>query len=199
MSFHRAKSIYLWLVLLGALSFLAVYAYMNIHPPEVKEPAPAIEVSAPAAIRPEFRVAVEEKYALCRKYSLQCSYVTILTGKAREELNDLTPADMQEKFPQSAGWNVRWETNRVILEQSLPGLCPEHKKRWHLACDEKTETVKVYLGPAAVGTDSELVKTTEIRPDSLPVNIREQIMRGSLEFFDWEELVATLDSLAEYE
>lgn len=199
MSFSRTRSIYLWLVVLGLLSFLAVYAYMSIPPAGPEKSAQKVEASAVAVVRPEFRVMVEEKYLLCQKYALQCSYANVLTGAARDELNNLTPTELQEKFPETAGWSVRWENNRIVLEQSRPGLCPGHKKRWHLAADEKTETIQVYLGPAVTGTDSEMVKATEIKLNSLPPDIQNKIRSSSLEFLDWEDLVAALDSLAEFE
>lgn len=194
----KYKHIGLWLLFAAFLGCLSGYHYMTLLPQEGKKPESVIVLpSGQKIVRPEMRVYLREQYSICQKHSLPCSIEYLMEAAAREELNNITESELQVKYPAAAGWNIIWQEKSIILEQVHPGLCPEHKKRWHLGLDETGEKVAVYLGPSQIGQEGGMVKATDIEVKRLPADLQRQIKEGSMEFLDWDDLIGTLDSLDE--
>jgi len=195
----RYRHIFIWLGLVAFISFLAVYIYMIRLPVDAKnaENVFVTQKDMRKAVVPEDEIVLREWYAICQKYQFSCSSEKRLEGVAREELNNLTQAELQSKFPEAANWKIIWKENRIVLEHTEPGLCPQHQKRWHLLADETGQKVAVFLGPSAIGKEGGLVNLTDININGLPPKLQEKIRNGSMEFLDWDNLIATLDSLAE--
>ena len=194
----RYRHIFTWLVIAALISFLAVYIYMLRLPEGMKKAENVFDSQViNKIVGQETEVVLREWYAICQKYQLSCSNEKRLEGAEREELNNLTEAELQVKFPEAAGWKIIWEEKRITLEHAEAGLCPEHQKRWHLLADETGQKVAIFLGPQEIGKDGGLVNITDIDINGLPFNLQEKIKKGSMEFLDWDDLIATLDSLAE--
>jgi len=195
---QRYRHIFIWMLLVAFISFVAVYIYMIRLPGDLKN-AENVFVTPVMnkVIGPEVKITMREWYAICQKYRFSCGEEKTLEGTARAELNNLTEAELQTRFPESAGWKIIWEEKRLIIEHTEAGLCPEHQKRWHLLADETGQKVAIFLGPGEIGKEGGLVRVTDIKINGLPANLQEKIKNGSLEFLDWDDLIATLDSLAE--
>lgn len=199
MRYSKYKHIYLLLSLVALLSFILVYKYMTVYPQGMKKPEETVGIPpAVKTVQPHMQVYLREIYTLCQKYQLSCNQETIIQGRAREELNNMGERDLRDKFPVEAGWRVDWQGQRIYLERINPGLCPEHKERWHLGLDEREERVAIYLGPSVIGEDGGLVQLTDLKVANFSPELKEKIKAGTMEFYDWEELIATLDSLDEY-
>jgi len=179
------------------LAFLGVYVYMTPNESE-KTPQTTIVTPPKKIVESAAEVYLVEDYALCMKIGLACRTETLLSGNAREELANNTEQEIIAKYPAEAGWTVTWQGTRLYLAKTKPGMCPEHKERWHLGVNQGGDKVAVYLGPAAVGTEGGLIRETELRLALLPADIQQRIINRAIEFLDWEELIATLDSLEEY-
>lgn len=198
MSWKKYKHICLWLFVAAALSFIIFYYYMTLLPGEDnKTPSALVLPAVERVIKPETKVYIGEQYAVCQKHQLSCGQVSLLEGNAREALAGDSEEDLKEKYPAQGGWSIVWEGEDVLLQQVWPGLCPEHKKRWHLAPDETGQRIAVYLGPAQVGKEGGVYRETEIELERLSPDLQERIKNGSMEYLTWEEVVATLDSLDE--
>ncbi len=195
--FTKYKHTTVLLILFGFLSFIIFYRYMTLLPKDMDVPEEALVIPVQQIILPDYRVDVLEKYSQCEKYQLNCRYETTLEGAARTELNNQNAADLSEKYPASAGWQIDWQNKRVVLEHLQPGLCPVHKKTWHLGEDDKGERVAIYLGPAVASQDAMMIKETDLELKALPIAVREKITQRAIEFNDWDDLIATLDSFAE--
>lgn len=200
MKLVKNKNIWFWLVMVALLSFFSVYHYMTLFPQEVKKPEEvAVFPQVQQVIKPSTNVYLHEQYDLCQKYNLACINKTKLTGLTRLDLNGFSLKELEEIYPKTAGWDIQWQDkNMVILRHLKPGLCPEHRKRWHLYPDESGERIAVYLGPSAVEIEGGLIQRTYIKIDNLPLKLQEKIINGSMEFIKWEDLIATLDSLDEF-
>ncbi|MCR4442071.1 MAG: hypothetical protein QHH10_07340 [Peptococcaceae bacterium] len=198
MSWKQYKHLYFWLFLAAGLSFFAFYRYMTALPQEDKGRGQVAALPVRSnVIGPGTAVYIKDEYSLCRKFELSCGDESLLEGAARAELNNLSEDELKIKYPQEAGWEVSWQGSKVVLRQIKPGLCPLHRKRWHLAPDGTGEKIAVYLGPSRVGTEGGIVQETGIRIVDLPAELQEKIKNSAFEFIDWDELVATLDSLDE--
>lgn len=197
MSILRYKHLIKLILLASFVTFLAVYFYM-IPPESEKTPQTTIVTPPKKIIEVGTNVYISESYTLCKKIGLSCQTETLLTGDARQELANKTESELVTIYPTSAGWNLTWQGSHLYLEQTIPGLCPDHQKRWHLGLSSGGDKVTVYLGPAAVGIEGGIVKETDLQLATLPADIQERIVNRAIEFLDWEELIATLDSLEEY-
>ncbi len=196
---NKYKHIYITLALVAFVSFGFVYYYMTLlNPGPEGHKKTAVIPPAQQTVTNNTKVYLLEQHEICKKYNLQCGTEVLLTGTARVDLNNLTKQELLAKYPQDAGWEISWMQEKIIIQHSLPGLCKEHSKRWHLRSDEKGEMVAVYLGPAQIKRAGGIVQKTNIRIKDLPTKLREKIETGKLEFLSWEELIGTLDSLDEY-
>lgn len=195
----KYKHIFLWMILASFVSFLSVYHYMSVltedsNPQEKTVIVPPVQ----QRIEANTKVYLRERYELCRQFKLDCGNESLLKGTARADLNNLTKKELDNKYPPEAGWQVIWQGHKVVFEKTEEGLCPEHKNRWHLALDETGEWIAIYYGPSEIGIAGGLIKRTEIRAEDLPGEIQDRIINGNMEFLNWEDLIATLDSLEEY-
>lgn len=196
---NKYKHIFIALAFIALLSFGAVYYYMtplNSEPERHKKAA--VIPPAQQTVTQKTEVYLLEQNEICKKFNLQCGTEVLLTGTARADLNNLTKQELLAKYPQDAGWKINWMQDKIIIEHSFPGLCKEHRNRWHLRPDEEGEMVAVYLGPSQIKRAGGLVQKTKVRIKDLPTTLREKIEAGNFEFLSWEELIGTLDSLDEY-
>ncbi len=200
MRISKYKYLYLFFLLLSFVSAFGAYCYTSLLTDSGEKPEEALVIPPikEQVIQPGTAVYFREQYSLCAKYDLGCHSEKLVDVTLRNEFNNLTYTELETKYPEAAGWKIKWEQNKVIIERTQPGLCPEHKERWHLEPDETGEKVAVYVGPIEVGKEGGLVHKTDIMLSSLPLEIQDKIRSGKLEFVDWEELIATLDSLDEY-
>jgi len=197
MSIFRYKNILNLILLVSFTAFLGVYLYMT--PPEPEKPPQTTIVQPPRKmVDTQTNVYLVENYNLCSKLGLACRNETLLAGNARQDLTNKLESELAAIYPTQAGWTITWQGTSLYLEQSLPGLCPEHKKRWHLGLSPGGDKVAVYLGPAAVGIEGGLVKETDLKVGMLPADTQQRVVDRAFEFLDWEDLIATLDSLEEY-
>ncbi|MGI6533526.1 MAG: hypothetical protein ACOX23_02735 [Peptococcia bacterium] len=163
-----------------------------------KERSALTESGAEQVITPETKLLLRENYALCLAHNLACGRERVPTGMVRDGFNQLTIRQLRKKYKAEAGWKVYWQKDKVVLELCREGLCPEHRKYWHLQSDDSGKWVAVYPGPAKVGRSGGAVKVTEIHLHQLPPDLQQEIVNGAWEFLSWEEVIATLDSLGEY-
>lgn len=199
MYLSKYKHLFITLFLIAVGSALATYQYIiYLSEEETKEQEPTALSLSSMVITPKTEIIIKEKHALCQKYGLVCGAEQKIEGTVRAKYNNLTQDALKKKHPEVAGWHVYWQKNQVVLEQILEGICPEHSNCWHLSDDNIGEKLAVYLGPSAVGREGEIIMVTDIYLDNLPADLQKKIREGVIEFFDWEELIAMLDSLAEY-
>lgn len=200
MRISKYRYLYLSLFLVSLVSALVAYYYTTLLPGSGEKPEEAVVIPPikQQVIHAGTSVYLREQYALCSKYNLGCDTEKLIDGAARNEFNNMTYTELEAKYPESANWKIKWELNKIVIEKIQPGLCPEHKERWHLEPDETGEKVAAYVGPVEVGKEGGLVHKTDIMLSSLPLEIQDKIRAGKLEFINWEELIATLDSLDEY-
>lgn len=200
MNWKKYKHLYFWLFCTALISFLTFYQYMTLLPKEENYQQSQQSIALPLennAINTDTKVYLREEYAICAKYNLACSYDKPLEGSARAELNNISRDELLEKYPKTAGWDISWLENKVVLREIRAGLCPLHQQRWHLAPDETGELVAVYLGPPQVGDEAGVIKITNIRLAELPLVQQDKIRNRKLEFIKWDDLIGALDSLAE--
>lgn len=197
MSIFRYKHLISLMLLVFFATLLGVYWYMT--PPEAEKEPQTTVVSPPKKIvESSTQVYLAEYYALCKKQGFACRTEILLSGEPREALTNKTQAEIEERYPAEAGWTVDWTGSRLVLEQVKPGLCPEHQKRWHLGVSPGGDMVAVYLGPAAVGSEGGLVRETHLKLEMLPQDVQQRVRNGTFEFLNWDDVIATLDSLVEY-
>lgn len=110
-------------------------------------------------------------------------------------LNELDKMELHTRYPAEAGWDINYKGNTVKLVQRVEGFCPIDKEIRHLGVKEGFLTI--FIGPAYL--DGPIKKITNIRIDSLPVELQQKIYNRSLEFSSEAELLEALDSLDEYQ
>lgn len=199
MSWKKYKYIYFGLFLVLLVSSGLSYYWMANSQPQNKPKISVIQESVEEVfkISEEIKVILNEKYSVCVKYDLKCPVEELeLTGSERDELNGLTLKEL-EKYYSSNNKTVGKSKDGVIITTWKEGLCPEHKNIWHLGDNDTGEFVAVYYGPRIVKNEGEIFKLTEIPVTHLPIEYQEKIRTHAMEFYDEEELIATLDSLSE--
>lgn len=196
----RYKHLLLTFLLVMLLSFIIFYLYMTALPQENNRPKAnqtIVQASGSKTIRTETKVYLQQRYEICEAYDLNCEDEVIFTGPARAILDNITAEELEQKYPREAGWNIIWQNNKVVLQQSRQGLCPLHQKRWHLGLDGMSGKVVVYQGPSKIGDTGGIAKETDIVFENLPPDLQQKIQQQMMEFIDWDELIGTLDSLDE--
>lgn len=200
MIFKKYKHLLLCCLFIAAVSFGVFYRYMVYEPAEEagnSPPQAAVVAPVERIISADTIVYLKERYALCEEYELACKNEALITGVARAGMDNLSEEDLLQKYPAEAGWEVIWQNNKVVLQQSYGGLCPLHQQRWHLGPDLTGRKVVIYLGPSAVGDAAGIVQETGIHIADLPQDLQKRIQERSLEFIDWDDLIGTLDGLDE--
>lgn len=200
MKLLKYKHILLSFLFIMLISFITFYRYMTSLPQEnnaIKPKQTIVLTNGNQIVQPETKVYIRERYEICEEYALNCDNESIFSGPARANLDNITLEELKQKYPEDAGWEVIWQDNKVVLQQSHQGLCPLHQKRWHLGLDETGKKVVVYMGPSKIGDVGGIVKETNIIFDELPLGLQEKIRENSMEFVEWDELIGTLDSLDE--
>lgn len=200
MKLLKYKHILLSFLFIMLISFITFYRYMTSLPQEnnaIKPKQTIVLTNENQIVQPETKVYIRERYTICEEHGLNCENESILSGPARANLDNITLEELKQKYPEDAGWEVIWQNNKVVLQQSHQGLCPLHQKRWHLGLDETRKKVVVYMGPSKIGNAGGIVKETNIIFAELPLGLQEKIQENSMEFIEWDELIGTLDSLDE--
>ncbi|MDD2401864.1 MAG: hypothetical protein PHI90_00020 [Clostridia bacterium] len=202
MVFNKYKHIFILLTLIAFGSAVLTYEYMYYISSKGENSDGATIGSFNKAekkiITDKTNVFIRDSYILCKKYELGCCKKYKIEDTTRTKLINFTEKELINKYPEIAGWKVDWQENNIILERTLEGLCQEHNNCWHLSIDKTGKKVVVYQGPSAVGWEGGIKLLTEIGINKLPETISQKIIEGSLEYYNWNELVATLDSLDEY-
>lgn len=196
MGFSRPKNLFSLIMLISLAVCIAVFLWTNFsgdRPPQTTINSPPQKI-----VEEKTKVYIRENYSLCSQIGYSCKLDTQLTGNERKQLDNLAESEILKKYPPEAGWTVSWQGSSLYLAKDKPGLCPEHQKRWHLGLDSTEKKIAVYLGPAAVGNEGGLVRETDLLVDLLPADLQQRVRERTIEFLSWEELIATLDSLAEY-
>ena len=114
----------------------------------------------------------------------------------RAGFNQLTEAQLREKYAEEDGWRIIWEKKRVVLELQQEGLCPEHSKQWHFFSDERAK-MWLYPGPAEVGRRRGTGQGDRDIAGEFAGRFAAKIQSGTWEFFLGRSN-RYLDSLDEY-
>ncbi|MFZ5943309.1 MAG: hypothetical protein ACOYVD_04320 [Bacillota bacterium] len=199
MSWKRFKYIYACFFFVFILSTAASFYWMVASQPQNK-PNPVVQEPKDKVftISSDTKILVKEQYEICAKYNLNdTNSSTELTGDKKKQLEGLNIDQLKEKYEQD---NIVIEHSKetVTITKTLEGLCPSHRKLWHLGASTNGEYITVYYGPGQVKNEGGIYKITEIPISNLPEDYKEKIRNYKLEFYNEDELIATLDSLSEH-
>ncbi|MDK2823836.1 MAG: hypothetical protein PWQ67_2355 [Clostridia bacterium] len=200
MVWKNFKYIYFGLFLVFILSSGISFYWMINSEPQNKPRLPVVQQPKEKIFKvtTETKVVLKEEYKVCQKYNLPCTgEEKLLTGSAREQLNGLTIEEISKKYAQE-NKIVRRENDIVNIITLFEGLCSQHKKIWHLGLNNSGDYIAVYYGPGDVQNEGGIYKVTEIPINNLPLDYQEKIKTYKLEFYQEEELIATLDSISEF-
>ncbi|KJS85716.1 MAG: hypothetical protein JM58_07925 [Peptococcaceae bacterium BICA1-8] len=199
MAWKKYKYIYLGLLFIFVLSSgLSFYWVANLQPqnkPKIsvlQEPREEI-----FKVSEETKVILLGKNIVCQKYLLKCVVKeTEMTAEERSGLNGLSLEELQKKY---AIEDKTVEKNKEIINiiSWEEGLCSEHKKILHLGDNNNGDYVAIYHGPSEVKNEGGIYKVTEIPIAKLPLQYQEKVRLHAMEFYQEEELIATLDSFSE--
>jgi len=201
MSWNKFKYIYLLLFFIFISSGAISFYWMISSEPQQKPQIPTVQQPEEKIFRinNDTEVIFQEKYKICQKYGLDCAAVIKkVSVSERTKLNGLTIEELKQLYAYENYCIEKTEENKVIITQLADGLCPNHKKIWHLGPNNSGDYVAVYYGPSEVKNEGGIFKVTEIPINQLPLEYQEKIKNYKLEFYQEEELIATLDSFSEF-
>lgn len=201
MLWNKYKYIYLGLFLVflvsGALSFYMAY---NPNPQE----KPEIQITKPMEslgfkITEETQIEYGQEYQVCRKYNLNCGvYPLAVDDGERDQIINLTVEEIREIYPEEDWLIKEKDKDNLLITKKNQGLCPDHKKVWHLGENNSQDYLAVYYGPKIVGVDGGIARVTEIPLKNLSPEYQNRVRNHTIEFYNEDEMIATLDSLSEY-
>lgn len=203
MPWNKFKYIYIALFLVFIFSGTLSYLWMANPKPQNKLQLPTAQEpqkETSLTITNETKVIFQEKYKVCQKYNLGCEPSTKeLSLVERKQLNGLTIKELEQLF-NKPNWQVisNLAAKKVTVIQILEGLCPEHKKIWHLGLNNSGDYIAVFYGPSEVKNEGGIYKVTEIPISHLSPVDQEKIRNYEFEFYQEDELVAILDSFSEF-
>lgn len=143
------------------------------------------EVLARRAIPPGEKV-------FCRTVYMLCGHEKGTTIDLQRK-GKLTLGELRKLYPLKDGWHIEWMGNKVEISRTEEALCPSCQKKSHLG--RKGDFVAVIRGP--VGVDGGIIRVTSIRLSNLPLSVRKQVEKGTLDVSDEKALMQILDSLEE--
>jgi len=201
MPWNKYKYIYFGLLLVflisGGLSF---YWAVNSQPQDkprisvMQEPTKEIY-----KISKETKVIYQEKYSTCVKYDLNCSVKeNELIGEKRDHLNGLTLEEIKKLYSIEENKTINTDVNAIYIISWKEGICSEHKNILHLGVNDTDNFVTVYYGPGKIKDEGGIYKVTEIPINDLPPQYQDKVKAHTIEFYQEEELIATLDSFSEF-
>lgn len=170
---------------LGA--FLAnIYSNLEMKMAESKEKAVVQNVEA-NLIKYDDAIILEQLFS-------KCGHVIIAPFKDRQDLTGKSLSEIKQQYTLQNGYQISYDQNTLVIHQKIDDWCSVDKEKCRL---------KVYKGRLAIykGPNIEqdvLMRVTEIKIESLPVNIREAIENGEYEFENIERLNDALENLDEY-
>jgi hypothetical protein len=93
------------------------------------------------------------------------------------------------------GWEVFWGENGIaVLFKEESGLCPADEDKCFIA--DYNGQLAIFRGP--LGSNAEPIEISGIATGRLASEIKEQILKGGIEFNNMEELLIALENLDEY-
>ncbi len=202
LNWHRFKYLYFALFFLFIFSGLLSFYLMTNNKPQEKPPIPTIqEPNEPEnfIINENTEIILQERFEVCEKYGLKCQdYNSNIAEQVRNDLNGLSLAELERLYPEGTWQIEKHSENSILLIKRVAGLCPEHKKIYHLGLNATGDYVTVYYGPSVVKEEGGIFKISEIQVKDLPEKYQDKIKNGQIEFYNEEEIIATLDSFSEY-
>lgn len=201
MSWKKFKYIYIaffsFFVLSGIITFYWASDNEPLQKPETLDGTNlAID---DLTIGKDIDIVFQKEYRLCKELNLNCKPEVDDSLKVdSKELNNLTWNKLKKMYPEEKLFRISKDDNKIIVTKLVDGLCPIHKKIYHLGLDKSLNYVAVYYGPSEVRNLAGVYKVTDIPIKSLPLEYQEKIENYSSEFYSEDELVAILDSLTEF-
>ncbi|NMA02306.1 MAG: hypothetical protein GX923_07050 [Clostridia bacterium] len=201
MPWNKYKYIYMGLLIVflasGALSFYLAYKPDPQEKPEMQITKP-MENSG-FKITEDTQIEYSQDYRVCRKYNLNCGlFPLVVDDGERDQIVNLTVEEIKTIYPEEH-WLIETKNqNNLLIIKKNQGLCPNHKKVWHLGENRNKDYIAIYYGPKIVGVDGGIARVTEIPIKNLPTGYQEKIRNHAIEFYQEDEMIATLDSLSEF-
>ena len=192
----RIRSTFLWLVLAALFfvgsTFLGYALNSSDEEPELTSEKNITDVTS--IIEP-YNIVFLERYALCHEYNLNCT-ATSYDYTPLEDLQKLSEDEIQALYP-APQWSVFLDDKDLTITHLLEGLCPEHKKTMHLGLNQSGEYITICYGPSEISSLGGVYLVSDIPFSALNDEQKEQILRGSYESQNLEELQGILDSFSE--
>ena len=194
----KNRSAFLWFCL-AAFFFLgsAFLGYTLNSTDEEPELTSEKDITDVASIIDPYNITFLERYALCDEYNLNCTAVQYDFTPA-EDLQKLNEDEINSLFP-SPEWSVFLDEKDLTITHLLEGLCPEHKKIMHLGLNQSGEYITICYGPSEISSLGGVYLVSDIPFAALNSEQQEEILRGSYESQNLEELQGILDSFSEME
>ena len=192
----KNRSIFLWLCLAAFFFIGSTFLGYAINSAEEEpELTSKKDITDVASIIEPYNITFLERYALCDEYNLNCS-ATSYDFTPTEDLQKLNEEEIRTLFP-SPEWSVFLDNKDLTITHLLEGLCPEHKKIMHLGLNQSGEYITICYGPSEISSLGGVYLVSDIPFAALNSEQQEQILRGSYESQNLEELQGILDSFSE--
>lgn len=155
-------------------------------------------VSAETEPQKPRRFLWKEQYELCCAYGLNCEAVIQVGDTATEEmLRELSLQEIAGRYP-IPEWNVvEQDDNVMTIYHNIAGLCPVHRKVYHLGVSEDGYYLTVYFGPSAVGNAAGAFLVTDVLMERLSLEQQQELTSGQYEYYSQDDLISMLDNFSE--
>ncbi len=171
--------------LLSLLAIMLVFVFVQIYSGNEKEDFQEYPTS-----QQESNYITEDTPIRQEIYYNACGHLITTDQTGSSQLINQTFNQLYDK-----GWEVFWgENGTAVLFKEESSLCPADQDKCFIA--DYNGQVAIFKGP--LGSAHEPTEISGIATGRLAPEIKEQLLKGGIEFNNMEELLIALENLDEY-
>jgi hypothetical protein len=183
----------LYIIMLAALMISFGLGYMLAPTQPVNKPVPGQNKTLMGVETEKEVIDGKSQVKLEQEYS-RCQHLLVSDFPDRDRLLGKSLEEIRQLFTVDNGYTVTMEGSILTIHQRIEDWCPDDKKKCRIK--EYQGRLAVYQGPDA--DNDILLRVTQIKMESLPASIAEDIKQGLYEFDSQEALNDALENLDEY-
>ncbi len=139
------------------------------------------------------KVAGSETDIIYEREYEKCGHTVVSPFDKAKDLEGKNIHQIRKVYSSDLGYTISWQGNTLIIHQRINQFCPADKDIYRLK--EFQGMVAIYRG---IEQEEVLERVTEIRMDSLPAPVQEDIRRDKFVFKDRDTLNDALENFDEY-
>jgi hypothetical protein len=162
-----------------------IYEYISLKNIQQK---PVVEVKEDSdLIKEDTQIVFEKEYT-------RCGHLVISEFDDKKNLIGKTVKELKQQYTAENGFKITLYKEALVIHETVDDWCARDKEKCRLK--DYQGMVAIYMGPD--DKNDHLLRVTNIKMDSLPIDLKKMIKDGKYEFDNEQALNDALENLDEY-